>query len=42
MTVSCSIGRGIRRTVIEERVLAALKERLMAPEAAAEAMRAHA
>ena len=42
MTGACSNGRGIRRTVIEERVLAGLKDRLMAPEAAAEAMRAYA
>ena len=38
MNGSCSNGRSIRRTVVEERVLA----RLMAPEAAAEAMRAWA
>ena len=42
MTGTCSNGRGIRRTVIEERVLSGLKDRLMAPEAAAEAMRAWA
>ena len=42
MTGACSNGRGIRRTVIEERVLTGLKDRLMAPEAAAEAMRAYA
>ena len=42
MTGTCSNGRGIRRSVIEERVLAGLKDRLMAPEAAAEAMRAWA
>ena len=42
MTGTCSNGRGIRRSVIEERVLAGLKDRLMAPEAAAEAMRAYA
>ena len=42
MTGTCSNGRGIRRAVIEERVLAGLKDRLMAPEAAAEAMRAYA
>ena len=41
MTGACSNGRGIRRTVIEERVLTGLKDRLMAPEAA-EAMRAYA
>ena len=39
---SCSNGRSIRRTVIEERVLAGLKDRLMGPEAAEEAMRAYA
>ena len=42
MTGSCSNGRGIRRSVIEERVLSGLKDRLMEPEAAAEAMRAYA
>ena len=42
MTGSCPNGRGVRRTEIEERVLSGLKDRLMAPEAAAEAMRAHA
>ena len=42
MTGTCSNGRGIRRSVIEERVLSGLKDRLMAPEAAAEAMRAWA
>ena len=42
MSGSCANGRGIRRVEIEERVLAGLKERLMAPEAAAEAMRAWA
>ncbi len=42
MTGACSNGRGIRRAVIEERVLSGLKDRLMAPEAAAEAMRAYA
>ena len=40
MTGTCSNGRGIRRSVIEERVLSGLKDQLMAPEAAAEAMRA--
>ena len=34
--------RSIRRAVLEERVLAGLKHRLMAPEAAAEAIRAYA
>ncbi len=42
MTGSCSNGRGIRRIILEERVLAGLKDRLMAPEAAAEAMKAYA
>jgi len=42
MTGTCSNGRGIRRSVIEERVLSGLKDRLMAPETAAEAMRAYA
>ena len=42
MNDSCSDGRGIRRSVIEERVLAGLKDRPMAPEAAAEAMLAYA
>ena len=42
MNGSCPNGRGIRRADIEERVLAGLKDRLMAPEVAAEAMRAHA
>ena len=42
MTGTCSNGRGIRRVVIEERVLAGLRDKLMAPEAAAEAMKAYA
>ncbi len=42
MTGSCPNGRGIRRAAIEERVLSGLKDRLMAPEVATEAMRAHA
>ena len=42
MNGSCSNGRGIRRAVIEERVLAGLRERLMEPGAVAEAMRAWA
>ena len=41
MTGTCSNGRGIRRAVIEERVLAGLKDRLMEPEAAAQAMKAY-
>ena len=40
MNGSCSNGRGIRRAILEERVLAGLKDRLMAPELAAEAVRA--
>ena len=40
MNGSCSNGRGIRRTVLEERVLVGLKDRLMAPDVAAEAVRA--
>ena len=42
MTGSCANGRSIRRVEIEERVLAGLKDKLMAPEAAAEAMKAYA
>ena len=42
MTGTYSNGRGIRRSVIEERVRSGLKDLLMAPEAAAEAMRARA
>ena len=41
-TGACANGRGIRRVEIEERVLAGLKDELMAPEAAAEAMQAYA
>ena len=41
-TDGCTNRRGIRRAVLEERVLAGLRDRLMAPEAAAEAMRAYA
>ena len=41
MTGSCANGRGIVRTVLEERVLAGLRDRLMAPEEAAEAIRAY-
>ena len=41
MTGTCSNGRGIRRAVIEERVLSRLKDRLMAPEAAAAPMKAY-
>ena len=42
MTGTCSNGRGIRRSVVEERVLSGLKDLRMAPEEAAEAMRAWA
>ena len=42
MNGSCANGRGIARTALEDRVLAGLEDRLMAPEAAAEAMRAYA
>ena len=42
MTGSCANGRSIRRPIIEERDLAGLKDRLMAPKAAAEAMKAYA
>ena len=41
-TDGCTNRRSIRRAVLEERVLAGLKDRLMAPEAAAEAIRAYA
>ncbi len=41
-TDGCTNRRSIRRAVLEERVLAGLKHRLMAPEAAAEAIRAYA
>jgi DNA invertase Pin-like site-specific DNA recombinase len=39
---SCSNGRSIRRSVIEDRVMSGLRDRLMAPEAAEAAMRAYA
>ena len=42
MTGACANGRGVRRTEIEKRVMAGLKDRLMAPETAAEAMQAYA
>ena len=42
MNGSCTHGRSITRPALEQRVLAGLKERLMAPEIAAEAMRAYA
>ena len=38
MNGSCSNGRSIRRPILEERVHAGLKDRLMAPEAAADAV----
>ena len=40
-TGGCVNRRSIRRAVLEERVLTGLKDRLMAPEAAEEAMRAY-
>ena len=42
MNGSCGNSRTIRRPVLEQRLLAGLKDRLMAPEVAAEAMRAYA
>ncbi|MXY39297.1 MAG: recombinase family protein [Rhodospirillaceae bacterium] len=42
MSGSCSNSRTVRRVEIEERVMAGLREKLMAPEAAAEAMKAYA
>jgi site-specific DNA recombinase len=39
---SCSNGRTIHRHLLEERVLAGLRKKMMAPEAAEEAMRAYA
>ena len=42
MSGSCSNSRTVRRVEIEERVMAGLREKLMAPEAAAEAMQAYA
>ena len=41
MSGSCKNSRGIARTVLEGRVLTGLRDRLMAPEVAAEAMRAY-
>ncbi|WP_328285757.1 recombinase family protein [Magnetospirillum molischianum] len=41
MTGTCANSRTIRRDALEERVLIGLKDRLMAPEAAAEAIRAY-
>ena len=42
MSGSCANSRSIRRVEIEERVMAGLRDKLMAPEAAAEAMKAYA
>ena len=42
MNDSCANGRSVLRTVLEERVLSGLKDRLMAPEAAADAVQAWA
>ena len=42
MTGSCANSRSIPRVEIEERVMAGLRDRLMEPEAAAEAMKAYA
>ena len=42
MSGACSNSRTIRRVEIEERVTAGLREKLMAPEAAAEVMKAYA
>lgn len=42
MNGSCSNSRSITRTALEARMLAGLRARLMAPEIAAEAMRAYA
>ena len=41
MNGSCANSRTITRTALEERVLAGLRDRLMAPEVAAEAMRSY-
>ncbi|NIA72037.1 recombinase family protein [Pelagibius litoralis] len=41
MNASCQNSRSIARKVLEERVLAGLRDRLMAPEVAARAMRAY-
>ena len=41
-SLSCSNTRGIQRAAIEERVLAGLRDRLLAPEAVARAMKAYA
>ena len=38
---TCSNGRGIKRVLLEERVLAGLKDRLMSPEAADQAIKAY-
>ena len=42
MSGSCANSRSIRRVEIEERVMAGLRDKLMEPEAAAEAMKAYA
>ncbi len=42
MTGSCANSRSIRRVEIEERVMAGLRDKLMEPEAATEAMKAYA
>ena len=42
MNGSCANGGSIARSVLEGRVLAGLKDRLMVPKAVSEAMRAHA
>ena len=42
MNGSCTNSRTITRTALEERMLAGLRDRLMAPEIAAEAMRSYA
>jgi site-specific DNA recombinase len=42
MNGSCTNGRGITRAALEARMLDGLRDRLMAPEIAAEAMRAFA
>ena len=41
MTGACANSRTVRRVEIEERVLAGLRDKLMAPEAAAEAMKVY-
>ena len=41
MSSSCTNSRSVRRVEIEERVMAGLRDRLMEPEAAVEAMKAY-